>query len=219
VPDPSPLRSFGRIKGRPLKPRQAALIETLLPKIAVLAEGPVIPPEGKAVLEIGFGAGEHLVGQAAAHPDTAFVGVEPFLNGVGACLAQIDDAGLSNVRLHQGDAREIVVRVPDGRLSRVYILFPDPWPKTRHWKRRIIQPAFIAELARVLEPGGEVRFATDWAHYAAWTLERFAKEPCFTWLAECAADWRAPWEGHVATRYQQKMLGDCTPVWLRFARR
>ncbi len=127
------------------------------------------------------------------------------------------------------------------RLDLVYILFPDPWPKTRHWKRRLIQREFLDELARVLKPGAEVRFATDWAHYAAWTLELFtrpdrassdalfaapqksasedARSGRFTWLAERAADWREPWPGHVPTRYEQKRLGDCAPVWLRFVRK
>jgi tRNA (guanine-N7-)-methyltransferase len=133
-------------------------------------------------------------------------------------LRHIEESGVSNVRLHHGDARDVMGRLPDGSLDLVYILFPDPWPKTRHWKRRLIQKDFIAELARALRPGGEVRFATDWAHYAAWTLELFHNEHDFAWTAERAADWREPWPGHVATRYEQKRLGDCAPVWLRFVR-
>ncbi len=170
------------------------------------------------VLEIGFGGGEHLVAQAAAHPDARFIGVEPFLNGVASCLRHIEDTGVQNVRLHQGDARDVIARLPDACFDLVYILFPDPWPKTRHWKRRLIQREFLDDLARVLKPGGEVRFATDWAHYAAWTLELFTRDPRFVWTAECAADWREPWPGHVTTRYEMKRLGDCKPVWLRFFR-
>ncbi len=169
-------------------------------------------------LEIGFGGGEHLVAQAAAHPELGFVGVEPFVNGMASCLRHIEESGVANVRLHLGDARDVIARLPDACLERVYILFPDPWPKARHWKRRLIQPDFVAALARVVEPGGEVRFVTDWAHYARWTLEMFHREPRFAWTAARAADWREAWAGHVTTRYEQKRLGDCAPVWLRFAR-
>ncbi|MBC7768872.1 MAG: tRNA (guanosine(46)-N7)-methyltransferase TrmB [Phycisphaerales bacterium] len=169
-------------------------------------------------LEIGFGGGEHLVAQAAAHPEQRFIGVEPFLNGVASCLRHIEESGAQNIRLHQGDARDVIARLPDAALDRVYILFPDPWPKTRHHKRRLIQRDFLGELARVMKPGAEVRFATDWANYAAWTLEHFTRDARFHWLAEQASDWRAAWPGHVATRYEQKQLGDCAPVWLRFER-
>jgi tRNA (guanine-N7-)-methyltransferase len=218
-----PLRSFGRIKSRALKPRAEALIDTLLPRLAVDVAAPLDPgalfPRAKRIaLEIGFGAGEHLVAEALAHSSWGFIGVEPFLNGVGACLRQIEDAGIGNVRLHVGDARDVMAILPDASLDRVDILFPDPWPKTRHWKRRLVQDAFVADLARVLKPGGEVRFATDWAHYAAWTLERFVRAPTFRWTAECAADWRTPWPGHTPTRYEEKRLGNCAPVWLRFVR-
>lgn len=172
----------------------------------------------KLILEIGFGGGEHLVAQAAAAAGALFIGVEPFLNGVASCLRHIEDSGVTNVRLHQGDARDVVARLPDASLDLVFILFPDPWPKTRHHKRRLIQQPFVDDLARVLKAGGEARFATDWANYAAWTLELFVRNPCFTWTAERAADWRLPWPGHVATRYEQKRLGDCAPVYLRFLR-
>lgn len=213
-----PIRSYGRIKARALKPRQEALIEGLLPQIALPDRGPIDPGGGPVVLEIGFGAGEHLAAQAAAHPDTRFLGAEPFLNGVGACLAKIDEMGLSNVRLHAGDARDVIERLPEASIGLVYILFPDPWPKTRHHKRRLMQPDFIAHLARVLRPGGELRFATDWEDYADWALALLLRAAAFEWMAEAAADWREPWPGHVATRYQQKKLGDCAPVYLRFRR-
>jgi tRNA (guanine-N7-)-methyltransferase len=170
------------------------------------------------VLEIGFGGGEHLVAQAAAHPELRFIGVEPFLNGVASCLRHIEESGVQNVRLHHGDARDVLARLPDASLDRVDILFPDPWPKTRHWKRRLIQDEFVAELARVLKAGGEVRFATDWKHYAAWTLEIFARDLRLSWKAERAADWRLPWPGHVTTRYELKRLGDCAPIFLHFVR-
>ena len=218
-----PLRSYGRIKARALKPRQEKLVETLLPQLAVDVSAPLDPralfPAAKVfVLEIGFGGGEHLAAQAAAHPDTGFLGVEPFLNGVGSCLRHIEEAGVANVRLHMGDARDVIAVLPDARLDRVDILFPDPWPKARHHKRRLVQADFVASLARIVKPGGEVRFATDWANYAAWTLEMFTHDRRFAWLAECAADWRNAWPGHVTTRYEDKKLGDCAPVWLRFQR-
>ena len=218
-----PLRSFGRIKARTLKPRQQGLIETLLPHLAVDVTAPVDPAAlfssaGGFVLEIGFGGGEHLCAQAGAHPDWGVLGVEPFLNGMGSCLRHVEEGNLQNVRLHLGDARDVMAHLPDACLDLVFILFPDPWPKTKHHKRRLIQKAFVAELARIVKPGGEVRFATDWANYAAWTLEAFLKEPRFAWTAEAAADWRNPWPGHVTTRYEAKGLGDCKPVWLRFPR-
>lgn len=235
-----PLRTFGRIKARTLKPRQAGLMETLLPHLAVPEEGeidlatlfapaadpglapPPVPDRAVAhehVLEIGFGGGEHLVAQATAHPERRFIGVEPFINGVASCLRHIEEGGAQNIRLHQGDARDVIVRLPDASLDLCYILFPDPWPKTRHHKRRLIQPEFLSQLARVVKPGAEVRFATDWANYASWTLEHFVRDKRFTWTAESAKDWCAPWPGHVTTRYEAKKLGDCAPVWLRFVRR
>lgn len=169
-------------------------------------------------LEIGFGGGEHLVAQATAHPASRFIGVEPFLNGVASCLRHIEEANAQNIRLHNGDARDVIARLPDASLDMVFILFPDPWPKARHHKRRLIQAEFLDELARVMKPGAELRFATDWANYANWTLEQVTRHPRFLWTAECAADWRSAWPGHVQTRYEQKKLGDCAPVWLSFRR-
>jgi tRNA (guanine-N7-)-methyltransferase len=180
--------------------------------------GPAPQGGGEVVLEIGFGGGEHLAAQAKAHPEQRFIGVEPFLNGVASCLRHVEEANAQNIRLHQGDARDVIVRLPDASLDRAYILFPDPWPKTRHHKRRLIQPEFLDELARVMKPGAELRFATDWANYASWTLEHFTRGARFTWTAERAEDWRKPWPGHVTTRYEAKKLGDCAPVWLRFLR-
>ena len=250
-----PLRTFGRIKARTLKPRQAGLMESLLPHLAVPEEGeidvdvlfspsPVVgeggvggasaalsnfgadtptpspAPQGggELILEIGFGGGEHLVAQATAHPNTRFIGVEPFLNGVASCLRHIEEANAQNIRLHNGDARDVIARLPDASLDRVYILFPDPWPKARHHKRRLIQAEFLDELARVMKPGAELRFATDWANYASWTLEQVTRHPRFAWMAESAAHWRNAWPGHTQTRYETKKLGDCAPIWLRFAR-
>jgi tRNA (guanine-N7-)-methyltransferase len=210
-----PLRTFGRIKSRPIKPRQAALLDTLLPKIAF---DPAQPLVGETWLEIGFGGGEHLAEQAARHPEARIIGAEPFVNGVASALRHIDERGLSNVRLHQGDAREVLAALPDGALSRLFILFPDPWPKARHNKRRLVQPDVVADLARVLRPGGTLRFATDWADYANRALEMFLASPHLRWSAEQADDWRLPPADHVTTRYEEKRLGDCAPVFLDFER-
>jgi len=219
-----PLRTFGRIKSRPIKPRQEELLTSLLPKIAVPLEGPLDPfalkPDATEVwLEIGFGGGEHLAGQAALRPDVLSIGAEPFLNGVASALRHVDEQGLTNVRIHSGDAREVLSRLPPASVARVFILFPDPWPKARHHKRRIIQPDLIDDLARLLKPGGGVRFATDWADYADWTLERFLKAPDFRWLAQAADEWRVPPADHLTTRYETKKLGNCAPVFLEFERR
>jgi tRNA (guanine-N7-)-methyltransferase len=217
-----PLRTFGRTKSRTLKPRQARLLETLLPALtlpdALFDPRASWPDAAEVWLEIGFGAGEHLAAQAARRPAALFLGAEPFVNGVAACLAHIEAAGLTNVRLHHGDARELIARLPAASVDRLIILFPDPWPKARHAKRRLVQPAFIAEAARVLQPGARVRFATDWADYADWTLRRFLASPAFRWTAEVADDWRTSPADHVTTRYELKRLGDCAPIWLEFER-
>ncbi|MCA4916543.1 MAG: tRNA (guanosine(46)-N7)-methyltransferase TrmB, partial [Phenylobacterium sp.] len=159
VETPPPLRSFGRIRSRTLKPRQASLMETLLPSLRLPAEGPVdpmrlAPGAREAWLEIGFGGGEHMAAQAAAHPDIVILGAEPFLNGVASALRHVEEMGLRNVRIHDGDARDLMARLPDAGLDRIFVLFPDPWQKARHHKRRLVSPAFAAEAARLLRPGG-----------------------------------------------------------------
>ena len=217
-----PLRTFGRIKSRPIKPRQAALLETLLPGIRPPAGDfdlrALMPDAAEAWLEIGFGGGEHMAAQAAKHPDVVILGAEPFQNGVASALRHIDDAHLSNVRVHDGDVRELLGRMPDASLARAFVLFPDPWPKTRHHKRRIVQPDTVAELARLIRPGGTLRFASDVAHYVDWSLEKILGNPDFAWTAERAADWRIPPADHITTRYEEKRLGDCAPVFLDFVR-
>jgi tRNA (guanine-N7-)-methyltransferase len=220
-----PLRSFGRTKSRVIKPRQAGLLDSLLPKIALPdpAAGPIDPralmPDAAEVwLEIGFGGGEHMAAQAARRPDVLVLGAEPFLNGAASALRYIDDQTLENVRLHVGDARDVAAALPDASLDRLFILFPDPWPKARHNKRRLVQAATIADWARVLKPGGRLRFATDWADYGEWTLQRFLESSTFRWTAERADDWRTPPPDHITTRYEMKRLGDVEPVFLDFER-
>ncbi|MDI7775675.1 tRNA (guanosine(46)-N7)-methyltransferase TrmB [Asticcacaulis sp. EMRT-3] len=215
-----PMRSFGRIKSRTLKPRQATLFDTLLPQIEATPERvQALVAAGEPLwLEIGFGGGEHLAAQAAHHPDITLIGCEPFLNGVGSVLRHIDDAGLQNVRLLASDARPLLDSLPDASLDRIFILFADPWPKARHNKRRFIQTETVADFARVLKPGGTVRFATDWADYADWALQRFIANADFDWRAQSPADWTIPPADHITTRYETKGLGDCKPVFFDFMR-
>ena len=220
-----PLRSFGRIKSRAIKPAQAALIDTLLPNIQIRFSdvGKVEPDKDfkgfqDVWLEIGFGGGEHLAGQAASHPGVLLLGAEPFLNGAASALRHVDEQALTNVRLHIGDALDLMSGLADATISRVFILFPDPWPKARHHKRRLVSSAFVAELARIVRKGGTVSFATDWADYANEALLTFMSDSAFSWRAEGPSDWRDPPSDHVTTRYQQKKLGDVAPVFLNFER-
>ena len=217
-----PLRSYGRIKSRAIKPRQAALMETLLPALRAPAEPfdphALKPDAAEVWLEIGFGGGEHMAEQASRRPDALIIGAEPFQNGVASALRHIDERGLQNVRLHDGDARDLLGRLPDASLARVFVLFPDPWPKARHHKRRLVQADTAAELTRVLRPGGRLRFASDWADYVDWSLERLIATPGLAWTAERASDWRTPPADHVTTRYEEKRLGDCAPVFLEFVK-
>jgi tRNA (guanine-N7-)-methyltransferase len=195
-------------------------METLLPRLRV-PQAPfdpkaLMPGAAEVWLEIGFGGGEHLAAQAARRPDVLLIGAEPFQNGVASALRHIDEQGLTNVRLQDGDARALLANLPDASLDRVFILFPDPWPKARHHKRRLVQAELVAELARVLKPGGRLRFASDWADYVDWSLERLLR--AFRWTAERAADWRGAPADHITTRYEEKRLGDCAPVFLDFVR-
>ena len=212
-----PIRSFGRIKSRAIKPRQGALMETLLPSIAIDLAAPPLG-EGETWLEIGFGGGEHLAEQAARRPDVRFLGAEPFLNGAASALRHIDERGLQNVRLHIGDARDLLAALPDAGVDRLFLMFPDPWPKARHRKRRLLNPETAAAFARVLKPGGRLRFATDWGDYADRGLETLLASGAFTWPAERADDWRTPPGDHVTTRYEEKRLGDVAPVFLDVVR-
>ncbi len=170
-------------------------------------------------LEIGFGGGEHLIARAKAHPEIGFVGCEPFINGMAKALVAIDANALGNIRLHFGDALELIDRLPDRSLAGVDLLYPDPWPKKRHWKRRFVQDETVAKLARIIRPGGIFRFATDIPHYAAWTLERLLRAPDFTWTAEKADNWRLQWPEWVETRYEAKAKREGrTPAYFIFQR-
>ena len=216
-------RLYGRAVGKPLSKRQQGLVDTLLPKLAI-PEGALDPASlfhGKREvwLEIGFGGGEQLAGQAARHPEAGFLGAEAFLEGVAKLLTQIEEGKLSNIRIRRGDARELIDQLPLASLDRIFVLFPDPWPKARHRKRRLVQPDFVTELARVMKPGARLRFATDWADYANRALADILRDGRFGWTAQRADEWRKPPADHITTRYQEKRLGDCTPVFLDFVRR
>jgi tRNA (guanine-N7-)-methyltransferase len=217
-------RHFGRRKGWKLRPHQAALLDTLLPRLSFVPEDGRDPKsyfphrDVKDVwLEIGFGGGEHLAWQAAAHPDVGILGAEPFVAGMAKLLSKIEEQDLSNIRLYTEDARDIVNALPTASLGRVFLLFPDPWPKTRHRKRRFVQTDMLDALARVMAPGAELRIATDDPVYLDWTLERLIAHPAFTWTARSAADWRARPPDWPPTRYEIKALHG-VPVFLRFAR-
>jgi tRNA (guanine-N7-)-methyltransferase len=218
---------FGRRKGHPLRPRQAELFGSLLPHLALDLSAPA--PQNLATLfpvpvddirlEIGFGGAEHLIAQARANLHSGFLGCEPFANGMAKALVAIDALQLTNIRLHHADAVDLIGWLPAGSLARVDLLYPDPWPKRRHWKRRFVSNTSVAALARILRPGGEFRFATDWANYAEWTLLRVLRSRDFTWTAERADDWRRPWPAFGGTRYEAKAMREGrAPCYLVFRR-
>jgi tRNA (guanine-N7-)-methyltransferase len=171
-------------------------------------------------VEIGFGAGEHLAAQAAAHPDVGFIGCEPFINGVARLLAAIDAGRLSNLRIVMDDARLLLRRLPDASVGRLFVLFPDPWPKARHHKRRIVGPATVPDFARILADGAELRLATDHPGYLAWMLEHLRADGRLEWLARRPGDWRSRPPDWPATRYEEKARrGGRNCAFLRFRRR
>ncbi|MGF1462447.1 MAG: tRNA (guanosine(46)-N7)-methyltransferase TrmB [Maricaulaceae bacterium] len=224
--DPDRLRTFGRMQGRSLKPRQQALVDRLLPELSVTlgAPGDLDPsalfPRAQAVwLEVGFGGAEHLLWQAEQNPDIGFIGVEPFLNGVAKAVTGIDARGFDNVRFHRGDARDVLACLAPGSIGRAFVLFPDPWPKTKHHKRRLVNADFVARLADALEDGAELRLASDVASYQCQMLETVRADGRFAWLARAPADWRMRPGDWPQTRYERKCLGDAAPIYLRFRRK
>jgi tRNA (guanine-N7-)-methyltransferase len=203
---------FGRRKGHRLRLHQADLIEHLLPRLAldITASSPpdlagLFDSAADAVrLEIGFGGGEHLIAEARAFPNTGFIGCEPYVNGMAKILAQIEAHNLSNIRLFAGDAAELLAWAPARSLQRIDLIHPDPWPKRRHWKRRFVQDATVAAVARALPAGGEFRFVSDIDDYCAWTLAHLMRSRDLVWTAERADDWRLPWADYTMTRYGAK---------------
>jgi tRNA (guanine-N7-)-methyltransferase len=214
---------FGRRKGKKLRAGQENLVETLLPRLRIdPAADPRTAfdqPVEALWLEIGFGGGEHLAEQARAHPGIGFIGCEPFVNGMAKLLAAVQRDRLDNVRVWDRDATELLPRLPPDSLDRVYVLYPDPWPKRRQRKRRLISDETLALLARALRPGGEFRFATDIDDYAGWALARVLRSDDFRWTAQRADDWRQPWAGWHRTRYEAKAVREGrVPSYLTFVR-
>jgi tRNA (guanine-N7-)-methyltransferase len=218
---------YGRRKGPKPSVRQERLRESLLPKLTLHPKAGCDPrtyfsvPVRDIWLEVGFGAGEHLVWHAKKNPAVGIIGAEPYEAGVVKLLSKLDDAEQSaaeNIRIHQGDARDILARLPASCLGRIFILFPDPWPKTRHHKRRFIVRETLDALARVMRRGAELRFSTDDAGYLCWTLERLSAHADFGWTAERAADWTTRPSDWPETRYEAKALHG-PPAYLRFLRK
>jgi tRNA (guanine-N7-)-methyltransferase len=218
---------FGRRKGHKLRIHQADLIENLLPHLALDISTPAPDDlidifESKADdvrLEIGFGGGEHLIAEAQAFPDIGFIGCEPYVNGMAKILAQIEAHNIGNIRLYAGDAAALLAWAPPRSMARIDLIHPDPWPKRRHWKRRFVQDATVAAMARIIKPEAEFRFVSDIDDYCAWTLAHLLRSPDFFWTAERAADWREPWPGYTMTRYGRKAEREGrVAAYLRFRR-
>lgn len=219
---------FGRRSGHKLRARQADILDSGLARLAVPLPPPgdIIDPRGlfpRAVtdvwFEIGFGGGEHLAAQAEAHPDVGIIGAEPFVNGMASLLRHVEERRLDNVRVLADDARLLLAALPEASLSRAFLLFPDPWPKSRHHKRRFVQQETLDLLARALKPGGEFRVASDIMGYIEWTLAQVGLHHGFQWLAEGPADWRARTEDWPPTRYEAKAIAaGRKPAYLRFRR-
>lgn len=218
---------YGRRHGKKLKPNQARLLDTLLPRLAVAGVSTLDNPDRTPLaplfadarplwLEVGFGGGEHMVHQALAHGDVGIVGCEPFINGVAMALNRIDDTGAQNIRLHPGDARDLIELLPAGSLARVFLLYPDPWPKARHVRRRFMNEDNLALLARAMAPGAELRVATDIADYADHARAAAAEAPGF---ARVHRDESVAWDGWPGTRYEAKALAaGRVPQYMTFSR-
>jgi tRNA (guanine-N7-)-methyltransferase len=204
--DARDLRSYGRRRGRARSRRQQDLWLRVLPQVAFAPETLSQHAASETWLEIGFGGGEHLVWQATHHPHTRFVGCEPFEDGVVKVLDAIESRDITNIRLWPDDARPLLRALPAASIGRVFILFPDPWPKARHQKRRLVSPETIEELARVMRPRAELRIGTDIGSYAAAILQAVQGHRAFIWACESPSDWRLRPEDWPGTRYEAKAL-------------
>jgi tRNA (guanine-N7-)-methyltransferase len=225
---PEQRRFYGRRKGRPLRKGQQSHIDALLPRLAIeLPESGELDPRAlfpqppqEAWLEIGFGGGEHLAEQARANPQAGIIGCEVFLNGIATLLTQIETHGVRNVRVYPEDARDLLDVLPERSLDRVFLLFPDPWPKRRHAERRFIQTANLDLLARLMKPGAEFRVASDDPTYIGWALSHLTAHPAFHWTARRPQDWRERPADWPPTRYEAKALREGRkPAYFRFVRR
>ena len=217
-----PSAFYGRRKGKRLRTTQDELLRALLPRLRVDPDDPLksfAAPVSGIWLEIGFGGGEHLAAQARAHPDIGFIGCEPFVNGIAKLLAVVERDHLRNIRIWDADATDLIRMLPPHSIGGAYLLYPDPWPKRRHRKRRFIADDSLAALARIMVPGAELRFATDIDDYAGWVLARVQRSADFGWTAERSAEWRQPWPDWPGTRYEAKAVREGRrPVYLAFSR-
>ena len=217
--DPTTIRRlYGRRQGHKLRTGQAALVEELLPQLEVPETGAIdatllFGNDRPLEFEIGFGSGEHLAGQAEARPDHGFIGCEPFINGVVGALTHVRDRDLANVRIHMGDALEVLERFPDASLSRVYLLHPDPWPKARHAKRRMMNHGPVDLIARKLKPGCEFRLGTDDPTYCRWSMMVMDQRRDFEWQATSAQDFLTRPDDWPETRYERKARRKGHEVW------
>jgi len=218
---------YGRRKGKPLSRRQTDLMENRLPALRVDLQHPapayladLFPVDVTSVcLEVGFGGGEHLLHRARENPQTGFIGCEPFITSMAKTVSVIETEGFKNIRLYDDDAVDLLDWLPEASLDLVYQLYPDPWPKRRHWKRRFISPENLDRYARVLKPGAEFRFASDIDTYVDWTLRHMRDHARFEWTANSAGDWRTPWPNWPGTRYEAKAFRENRiPRYLTFCR-
>ncbi len=218
---------YGRRVGKGLKPGQAARLEARLPELGLDIARPTPrplgglfdPPAERVCLEVGFGGAEHLIHEALAHPGWGFLGVEPFQNGLAKAVTAIDAHAIPNIRLYGEDAGPLLDWLPASSLSRIDLLYPDPWPKRRHWKRRFVNPANLDRIVRALSPGGLLRFASDIPDYVDWTLRHVQSHGGLVWTAATADDWRKPWAGWPGTRYEGKAVREGRrPAYLVFAK-
>lgn len=219
---------FGRRHGKTIRPLQAAALAELLPKYEIdLGVPPLEPLTGlfrssvnEVRLEIGFGGGEHLLHRARSEPSTGFIGIEPFVNGMARVMNALKDAPLDNLKVYGDDATRALDWLPAGSIAGIDLLYPDPWPKKRHWKRRFVSKVNLDRFARVLRPGGRFRFASDIDTYVSWTLLHCRAHPAFNWLASSADDWRKPYPDWPGTRYEAKAMREGRqPAYLTFQRR
>ena len=224
--DGGPPRFYGRRKGKTLRPRAKGLMDDMLPRLAV-----VPPPQGGGLdprslfpspvsdvwLEIGFGGGEHLAAQAALHPDVGLIGCEVFHNGIASLLSHVVAGDLSSIRIFPEDVRRLFPALPDGCIGRVFLLFPDPWPKARHAERRFVGPENLTELARLMAPGAELRVASDDPIYAAWAAKHLEEHPAFR-SVQVTQDRSMLPEDWPVTRYEAKLLANHPPTFFRYVR-